>query len=307
MPAEPDDRTREAFTALLRAQQRLLAGLLQQGAAARMPAGELIEAVVAGALADSSGFEALQQAHYREQFELWMRHFGARDGAAAAAAQPAPPHDRRFAASEWSELPWFAWLRDAYLCSSRWLERCVDTAKVDEPTRRKLRFFTRQYLDAMAPGNWAASNPEALRLAFATRGASLARGLENLQADLAKGRISMTDESAFTVGRNLAVTPGAVVFQNALVQVIQYAPATPTVHAVPLVMVPPCINRYYVLDLAPHNSFVRHAVEQGLTVFMISWRNIGPELGRTPWDAYLQQGVMQAIDVARAVTGAPKV
>lgn len=307
MPAAPDDRTREAFAALTRAQQRLLADLLQQGASARMPAGELIKSVIAGALADSSGFEALQQAHYREQFELWMRHFGGGGAAATDSAQPtAATRDRRFAAREWADLPWFAWLRDAYLCSSRWLERFVDTAKVDEPTRRKLRFFTRQYLDAMAPSNWAASNPEALRLAFATRGASLARGLENLQADLAKGRISMTDESAFTVGRNLAVTPGAVVFQNDLVQVIQYAPTTPTVHAVPLVVVPPCINRFYVLDLQPHNSFVRHAVEQGLTVFMISWRNIGPALGRTSWDAYLQQGVIQAIDVARAVTGAPK-
>ncbi|MBI4192160.1 MAG: class I poly(R)-hydroxyalkanoic acid synthase, partial [Betaproteobacteria bacterium] len=166
-----------------------------------------------------------------------------------------------------------------------------------------LRFFTRQLVDAAAPANYPSTNPEVIKLASETHGGSLLQGLENLNEDLKKGRISTTDESAFEVGRNLAITPGAVVFENELFQLIQYQPATDTVHERPLVMVPPCINKYYILDLQPQNSFVRYAVAQGHTVFMVSWRNMTEDMGRITWDQYLEDGVIKALDVARGICG----
>jgi polyhydroxyalkanoate synthase len=159
----------------------------------------------------------------------------------------------------------------------------------------------------MSPANFAATNPEALKLALETKGESLSQGIRRLAEDAHKGRISTTDESQFEVGRNLAVTEGAVVFENELMQLIQYKPLTTTVFSRPLVMVPPCINKYYVLDLQPENSFVRYAVEQGHTVFMVSWRNITEELGHLTWDDYLSQGVLKAFEVVRAVSAAERI
>jgi polyhydroxyalkanoate synthase len=156
----------------------------------------------------------------------------------------------------------------------------------------------------MCPANFAATNPEAMRQALATKGESLTRGLANLLGDVRKGRISQTDEAAFEVGRNLAVTPGAVVFENELIQLIQYRAKTAQVAKRPLVMVPPCINKYYILDLQPENSFVGHALASGHTVFMISWRNAGPDIAQLTWDDYLEKGVLTAFRVAREITGA---
>jgi polyhydroxyalkanoate synthase len=180
----------------------------------------------------------------------------------------------------------------------------VEAAEVDARAKHRLRFFTRQYIDAMSPANFAATNPDAIKAALETDGASIAAGVRNLAADVEKGRISMTDESAFEVGRNVAVSPGAVVFENELIQLIQYAPATATVYARPLLIVPPCINKFYILDLQPENSLVRYAVEQGHSVFVVSWRNPGPELGHLSWDDYMRDGVMLAIDNTLAVTEA---
>ena len=146
-----------------------------------------------------------------------------------------------------------------------------------------------------------------IKRAIATEGASLARGADNLIADARKGRITMTDEAAFEVGRNLALSPGDVVFRNELVELIQYAPSTERVHRRPLLIVPPCINKYYILDLQPTNSFVRHAVAAGHTVFLVSWRNIPPELGHVTWDDYLEQGVLAALAVVREVSGSRSV
>jgi polyhydroxyalkanoate synthase len=159
----------------------------------------------------------------------------------------------------------------------------------------------------MCPTNFAATNPAVLRAALESSGESMTRGLGNLIADTHKGRISQSDESAFEVGRNLALTPGDVVYENELIQLIQYAPATPQVAARPLVMIPPCINKFYILDLQPANSFVRYAVEQGHTVFMLSWRNVGPEQGNLTWDDYLELGIFAAFEAAREITGSEKV
>jgi polyhydroxyalkanoate synthase len=162
-------------------------------------------------------------------------------------------------------------------------------------------------IDALSPANFPWSNPEAIKLAAATEGESINRGLKNLAADIDRGLVSMTDHTAFEVGRNLAITPGAVVYENDFMQLLQYRPLTDTVYERPLVMVPPCINKYYILDLQPDNSYVRHALESGHTVFMVSWRNMPVEMGKATWDDYLEHGVMRALAVARDICGAEQV
>jgi polyhydroxyalkanoate synthase len=179
----------------------------------------------------------------------------------------------------------------------------AEASTLEGQAKAKLLFFTHRYLDAISPANFAATNPEVLKLVAATGGENLARGLRNLLADLAKGRISLADEAAFEVGGNLAVTPGAVVFENEVMQLIQYAPLTETVHERPLLVVPPCISKYYMLDLRPENSFVRYCVGEGYTVFLVSWRNPPLELGHLTWEDYVSQGVMKAIDVMLDVAG----
>jgi polyhydroxyalkanoate synthase len=220
---------------------------------------------------------------------------------------PAEVKDKRFAATEWSESPYYDYLRQAYRLNAEFLVSLAEAMPGDADARDRLKFFTRQFVDAMAPSNFAATNPEFISKALATQGASITDGLRNLLADLGKGRISMTDDDAFEVGRNLAVTPGQVIFENALIQLIQYAPATKKVHERPLLIVPPCINKFYILDLQPENSFVRHAVEQGMTVFLVSWRNPQAELGHLGWDDYLELGALKALEVAREVGGADRV
>lgn len=211
-----------------------------------------------------------------------------------------PQPDRRFAGPEW-QTPYFALLRDQYLAMCKYWEAAVDSAEVPPRDKEWLRFKVKQWLDAMAPTNFLATNPQAIKLALSTDGESLRKGAENLAADLVKGHVSMTDESAFEVGKNLALTPGFVVYRNALIELIQYTPTTAKVAERPLLIVPPCINKYYILDLQPENSLVRYAVAEGQTVFLISWRNIPPELGKLTWDDYLEQGVLQALTVVKAI------
>ena len=217
------------------------------------------------------------------------------------------PGDRRFKSAAWREQPYFAFLKQAYLLYADYMTELARLAPVSDIEKRRLEFATRQYLDAISPSNYPATNPDVIARAFATEGGSLIQGLRNLADDAQKGRITMTDEKAFAVGRNLAVTPGSVVFRNELIEIIQYDATTPTVHKRPLVIIPPCINKYYILDLKPENSLVRHVVAQGLTVYMASWRNVPPELGRLTWDDYIEQGVLPAIGVAAEVSGSQTV
>jgi polyhydroxyalkanoate synthase len=211
--------------------------------------------------------------------------------------------DRRFSASAWGEDPFYDYLRRSYVLNARFALAAIEAADMDEATRKRLLFSARQMVDAMSPANYVATNPEAMRLALESHGESLARGVGNLMGDYARGRIATTDESRFEVGKNLAVTPGSVVFENDLIQLIQYAPATPTVHRRPLLMVPPCINKFYVLDLQPDNSFVRYAVAQGHTVFMVSWQNPLEREQRFTWDDYLRLGPLAALEAVRRITG----
>jgi polyhydroxyalkanoate synthase len=248
------------------------------------------------------------QAHYwRQQFALWL------GTVASVAGQPSGPviepgrADRRFQAAEWRDNAWYSLLEQTYLLNARLLDDMVEAADLDAKAKQKARFFARQFIDSMSPANFAATNPDALRLAVETGGESVKAGLDNLLADLKRGRISITDETAFEVGRNVAVSKGSVVFENALFQLIQYAPLTEQVAHRPLVIVPPCINKFYILDLQPDNSLVRFAGEQGQTVFVMSWCNPGPELARTRWDDYVEQGVIKAVEIAMAICGADKV
>jgi polyhydroxyalkanoate synthase len=244
----------------------------------------------------------LQGKFMQEQMSLWMQAFQPEVKGA-----PDPAADKRFSAPEWNELPLFRYYRDSYLLTARMMMQAVDEAELDAPTKRRMRFFMRQYLDAAAPSNYLATNPEAIKAALESGGKTIEEGMKNLMADMEKGRISMTDEAAFDVGRNIAVSPGAVVYENDLIQLIQYSPLTAKVHERPLVMVPPSINKFYIMDLQPENSLVRYAVEQGHTVFMVSWRNVKPPLDKLTWDDYLQMGVIAALDEAKAITGADKV
>jgi polyhydroxyalkanoate synthase len=227
--------------------------------------------------------------------------------AAVPAGAATPAVDRRFAADPWCQDPRFDGIARAYLSQSELLRQTLDTAPLDERSKAQWGFVLRQVVDALSPANCLATNPEALRAALDSGGASLVEGTRLFMEDFAKGRVSMTDDTAFEVGRNVATSPGSVVFENDLIQLIQYTPSTAHVHERPLLVVPPCINKFYILDLQPDNSFVGHAVSQGHTVFLVSWRNAGPEQGGLGWDDYLEQGVMQAVDVALAISGADRV
>ncbi len=256
---------------------------------------------------DSAKFAALQGRYLQLHAALWQSALTREAGRDATPIAPPDRGDRRFSSAEWQRIPWFDYLRQSYLINSRFLSDWIEALEAEPRAKERLRFIARQFSDAMSPANFAATNPEALRLALETKGESLTQGIRQLLEDVHKGRISTTDESVFEVGKNLAVTEGAVVFENELIQLIQYKPVTPTVFKQPLVMFPPCINKYYILDLQPENSLVRYAVEQGHPVFMVSWRNITEEFGHLTWDDYVEIGVLKALEVARAICAAEKV
>jgi polyhydroxyalkanoate synthase len=277
----------QGFMNFMTQQQGALAG--QAAPAPRFPQNEAIA--------------GLQKEFAARHVALWQDMLQRGQGGAPAAPAVA---DKRFTAPEWSDSPYFDYLRQAYLLNAEFLGRLAEVVPAEEAARNRLKFFTRQFVDAMAPSNFVATNPEFISTALQTQGASVTAGIQNLVADLGKGRISMTDDAAFEVGRNLAVTPGQVIFENELIQLIQYAPTTKKVHERPLLIVPPCINKFYILDLQPENSFVRHAVEQGITVFLVSWRNPQAELGHLGWDDYVERGALKALEVARDIGGADK-
>jgi polyhydroxyalkanoate synthase len=245
----------------------------------------------------------LQSSYLQKQAQLWSALTA---GRAESVAAP-EPGDRRFAHHAWSDNAYFNYLKQSYLLASSYLSELVERAALDQRAKERARFAVRQWIDAMCPANYAATNPHALEQALESRGESLTRGLAQLLADAQRGRISQCDETVFEVGRNLAVTPGSVVYENELMQLIQYAPGTAEVARRPLVIIPPCINKYYVLDLQPENSFVAHAVASGSTVFMVSWRNVTAEQGRHTWDDYLELGVFTALRAAREIAQSDQV
>jgi polyhydroxyalkanoate synthase subunit PhaC len=250
-------------------------------------------------------FAEMQRRYAEEMASLWNANF-----LQPIMGEPKPvagaPRDKRFRDEAWEEQPFFNLLKQSYLANAKFLRDFVDQADVDERTKMQLRFYARQYADAMSPANFPATNPEVIKKAIETRSESIAAGMRNLMEDIQKGRITRVDESAFEVGRDLAVTPGAVVYENELIQLIQYTPTTGTIERMPLLMVPPCINKFYILDLQPGNSLVEWAVAQGHRVFLISWRSANPDLSRLTWDDYVEKGIFKAMEVVGEITGEPK-
>jgi polyhydroxyalkanoate synthase subunit PhaC len=269
---------------------------------------EGLQAWIQALTQDPSKLAALQQ-HFIDEQQRLLGTIVSPEGQIAVANGAALPstHDKRFAGEAWQSSPQFRYLAESYLSTYRLLLESVDGLDVANDTRKKIRFFVKQYLDAMSPSNFLVTNPEALQSAIESKGETLKAGLENLQEDMEKGHISMTDEHAFRVGENLAITPGSVVFENEIFQLVQYAPLTNKVHLRPLLIVPPCINKFYILDLRPDNSFVRYAVEQGFTVFIVSWRNVQAGQGHLTWDDYIADGVVKAIDNVRRITNVEKI
>ncbi len=270
----------------------------------------------AGTMAD-----AAQRMHFdptrlmQANIELWQQHMQlwqnvSQKLAGQAALPVAKPDkgDRRFRDPEWEINPLFDFIKQSYLITSRWLVSTMTAAQgLDERTARKVDFYTRQFADAFAPSNFIWTNPEVLRATLESQGQNLARGIENFRRDLDRGQgklqITMTDTAAFELGRNIAVTPGKVVFQNDLIQLIQYTPTTPEVYERPLLIVPPWINKYYILDLTAGKSFIRWAVERGHTVFVVSWVNPDTRLAGKSFSDYMTEGVLGAVDAVTRATG----
>ena len=259
-------------------------------------------------MADPMKLAQAQMALWQDYMTLWQtaaqRMMG---GNAEPMVEPAKD-DRRFRHADWDENPLFDFIKQSYLLTSRWM---VNTARdvdgLDEATAKKVDFYTRQFVDAMAPTNFALTNPEVMRETLESKGENLVNGLNNLLEDLERGKgrlsIRMTDETAFEVGGNLAISPGKVVFQNDLMQLIQYEPVTDKVRKRPLIIMAPWINKYYILDLREKNSFIKWAVAQGHSVFVISWVNPDRELAKKTFDDYMLEGPLAAIDAVEKATG----
>jgi polyhydroxyalkanoate synthase len=216
--------------------------------------------------------------------------------------------DRRFRDESWSENAIFDYIKQSYLLSARWMQNTVrDVEGLDDKTARKVDFYTKQFADALAPTNFLMTNPEVIKATLDSKGENLVNGLENLLDDLEHGKgklkIAMTDRDAFEVGENIACTKGQVVYQNDLMQLIQYSPKTETVMKRPLLIVPPWINKFYILDLRPKNSFIKWAVEQGITVFTVSWVNPDEKLSHKSFEDYMMEGPLAAMDAIEKATG----
>src|SRR5690349_12384491 len=245
---------------------------------------------------------------WQDYMSLWQNTARRVMGMETEPVIDSPSSDRRFKDDAWRENEVFDFIKQSYLLSARYVQNVVHSAEGLEPkSAQKVDFYTRQFVDAMSPSNFLMTNPEVLRKTAETGGENLLKGLSHLLADLERGkgqlRISMTDDSKFRVGENIAVSPGKVVFQNDLMQLIQYNPATEQVLQRPLLIFPPWINKFYILDLRPKNSFVRWAVEQGHTVFVVSWVNPDERLAEKGFDAYMQEGVYAALDAVEKATG----
>ena len=241
--------------------------------------------------------QALQQQYLKDATGLWTQGFQGKPIGG----------DKRFAAEAWSTNPIAALSAATYLLNARTLMGLADAVEADAKTRSRIRFAVEQWMAASAPSNFLAFNADAQQKAIETKGESIAKGMQNLMHDIRQGHVSMTDESQFEVGRNVATTEGAVVFENELFQLIEYKPLTAKVFEKPFLLVPPCINKFYILDLQPENSFIRYAVAQGHRTFVVSWRNPDASLGNKTWDNYIEDVALKAISVTQDITGAKSI
>ncbi len=259
-------------------------------------AGELVKTLSSVSLAPDVLMK-LQSDYVAQATALWNQSL--QTGGAAA-----PISDRRFAAPEWSTNPVAAFTAQMYLLNSQTLTHMAEQLQADEKTRQRIQFAVQQWVAMASPSNCLALNPEAIAKAVETQGVSLSQGLQHLLNDTQQGHISQTDESQFEVGRNVATTEGSIVFENALFQLIEYKPLSAKVFERPMLFIPPCINKFYILDLQPENSLIRYTVAQGHRTFVLSWRNADESVAQCTWDDYIQDAAIKAISVVQDITGA---
>jgi polyhydroxyalkanoate synthase len=302
-PAMPSLEELQHWTWVMgRAQQMMMEHLARQvgEAAAKAPADPAKFASAFPMMnwfADPAKVAQQQVDLWTEGMTIWQRALG--QAAPRTELEEKADQDKRFAAKEWRDNPLFDMIRQTYLLVAERLLGSVDALEgVDPKTREKLRFTTRAFVDAMSPSNFALTNPQVLQRAVETKGESLLKGLQHMLDDLSKGQLTHVQPDAFEIGRNIAVTPGKVVKQTRLYQLIQYSPATAQVFATPLVIFPPWINRFYILDLNPKKSFIKWAVDQGLTVFVVSWKSADASLVDVTMDDYAKAQI-EAIDAVR--------
>jgi polyhydroxyalkanoate synthase len=291
-----------------RAQQMMLEHLAKAAGEAKPPQPDALAKQMPwmAMFPDPAQFAEQQVALWTEGMNIWQRALGL--DTPRTEIEEKADKDRRFNAPQWRDNPLFDMIRQTYLLVSERLLGGVDAIEgVDEKQREKLKFLTKSFVDAMSPSNFALTNPLVLERALETKGESLLKGLENMLRDLSKGQLTHTDPNAFEVGRNIAVTPGKVVKRTPLYELIQYSPTTDEVHETPLVIFPPWINRFYILDLNPKKSFIQWAVNQGLTVFMVSWKSADESMKDVVLDDYVLKGQVDAIDTIRELIGVESV
>jgi len=274
-------------------------------------AGRLFAPIMQYWMSDPNGLASAQAKLGQDLVELWGRTYQRFLGNEMEPVIKPPPGDSRFQDKEWTENAFFDFLRQAYLITSKWAGEMVENARsVDPHTKQRAEFYLNQIVTALSPSNFPFTNPEVIRTTFATGAQNLAKGLTHLLEDLQDSgellRVRQTDMSAFEVGKNLAVTPGKVVFQNGIMQLIQYSPSTDSVFEVPLLIVPPWINKYYILDLTPPKSLIKWLVDQGFTVFVVSWVNPDGRLASKTFEDYMREGVLEATGAVLKITALPQ-
>ncbi|GJL83959.1 MAG: class I poly(R)-hydroxyalkanoic acid synthase [marine bacterium B5-7] len=267
---------------------------------------KMVHDIADGSL-NSQALSEAQLKMWQDSMKLWAGVMANGEANGDTVIQP-DRGDRRFRSESWNDGSIFDFMKQSYLLASRYIEDVVGSIEgLDEKRARQIAFYARQYVDAMSPTNFAVTNPDVLNKTIETNGQNLARGLNNMMEDLKKGegtlKISMTDTDAFELGKNVATTPGEVVYENDLMQLIQYTPSTDKVFKRPLLVIPPWINKFYILDLRPENSYIRWLVDQGHTVFVVSWVNPGAELSDKGFEAYMLEGPIAAMDAIEQATG----
>ncbi|SMF20611.1 polyhydroxyalkanoate synthase [Tistlia consotensis] len=306
----------KSMTEIAERSQKLVAEFLERQSESQASTARLDPLNIGGAflemtarmMADPAKLMQAQLNLWQDYLKLWQSTARRMMGEEAEPLVTPERSDRRFKDPAWDENQLFDFIKQSYLLSARWMQNQVkDVEGLDDKTAKKVDFYTRQFVDAMAPSNFVMTNPEVLRTTLESGGENLVKGLEHLLEDLERGKgrlaIRMVDDHAFKVGENIAITPGKVVYQNDLMQLIQYAPTTETVAKRPLLIIPPWINKYYILDLREKNSFIKWAVDQGQTVFVISWVNPDSKLAAKTFEDYMLEGPFAAIDAIEQATG----
>ncbi|NQV44108.1 MAG: class I poly(R)-hydroxyalkanoic acid synthase [Rhodospirillales bacterium] len=316
--ADQQARMVEAFQTVSERSQRIAKAFMDRQATSNgfqvadpIVIGKAFMEMTAKMLEDPQKLAEAQAALWQQYADLWSvtaKKMAGEDASPEPAPAAGPSGDKRFKDDAWTEDAVYDFIKQSYLLTSDWVYNTVrDVDGLDPKTREKVDFYTRQYVDALSPTNFAPTNPKVMRATIDSKGENLVKGFENLLRDLENGegqlRISMTDTDAFTLGENVAVSPGKVIFQNDLMQLIQYAPSTDKVARRPLLIVPPWINKFYVLDLQPRNSLIKWAVDQGHTVFVVSWINPDETLSHKTFDDYMLEGPLAALDAIGQATG----